>query len=346
MLPYLLVLSFVMFWIMLEQKVLNRKSFWLPLMFLALLPGMRSTAVGVDSGNYARKFAARSDIQNLSFDEGIEKGYQVLEYILSRLTGQYFLLFFITGLIVVYCHLRIIKKYSVNYGLSIFLFFTLGSYTFFFNGLRQGMAMAICVLTMPYLLQRKFIPYLLICCLASLFHVTALFAIPFYFIVNLRIKLLYRILITFLVSLLSSRFLVSYLSSSNERYEDYGKVSEQAGGLVTLGFYTIIMILIYVFIHTYKFKEEKFIRLYTLYATGVMFIIPIAMLGANPSGPQRLLNYFIWPLIFLIPVILKRINNIYFYIITIIFSLTYFILATGRLAQLSPYIINPIFEIF
>ncbi len=39
MLPYLLVLSFVMFWITLEQKALGRKAFWLPLIVLALFAG-------------------------------------------------------------------------------------------------------------------------------------------------------------------------------------------------------------------------------------------------------------------------------------------------------------------
>ena len=346
MLPYLLVLSFVICWILLEKKVLNRKSFWLPLIVLALFAGIRSYRVGTDSGTYARKFILELDTEYFRIDEDVERGYQLLEYSILSLTNNYFWLFFITGLIITYCYLKVIRKYSSNYSLSVFLFFTLGTYIFFFNGLRQGLSMAIIVLATPYLLEKKFIRYLLMCFFASFFHITALFIIPFYFIVNLKIKIIYKIIITFLASLSISSFLISYVASTNDRYEAYTEVSKFAGGLLILGFYITLMILIYVINRLYKIKEENFLKLYTLYATGVAFVIPLAMLGTNPSGPQRLIVYFTWTLILLLPTVLKRINNRYISILTVIIALIYFILTTYRFSNLTPYIINPIFEIF
>ena len=49
MLPYLLVLSLVIFWIVLEKKSLNRTSFWLPLIILTVFAGLRSYRVGTDN---------------------------------------------------------------------------------------------------------------------------------------------------------------------------------------------------------------------------------------------------------------------------------------------------------
>lgn len=346
MLPYLLVLSFVVFWILLEQKALGRKSFWLPLITLSLFAGIRSFRVGTDSGTYTKDFRHSLDIYNFQFDKLIEPGYQLLEYTLLRLTHNYFWLFFITALIVVYCYLTIIKRYSVNYWFSIFLFITLGVYTFFFNGLRQGIAMAIFALALPYLLEKKLLPYIIVCFFASLFHVTALFMIPFYFLVNLRIKPFYRILATFIGSLFTSRFLINYISSSNERYEGYAEINQEGGGYLTLGFYVIMMFLIYCVIHIYKIRDKQFMKLFTFYAVGVVFIIPIAMLGANPSGPQRLLTFFTWMLVLILPTVFKKINNVYITSIAVIVFLIYFILTTSKFSNLSPYMINDIFRIF
>lgn len=346
MLPYLLVLSFVSFWILLERKTLNRTAFWVPLIALSLFAGVRSYRVGTDSGNYTRDFRTGLDIYNFEFEEFVEPGYQFLEYTLLRLTNEYFWLFFITALIIVYCYLTIIKKYSVNYWFSVFLFITLGVYTFFFNGLRQGLAMAIFALALPYLLEKRLIPYLIVCFVASLFHTTALFMIPFYFLVNLRIKPIFKILATFLGSLFVSSFLIDYIAASNERYEGYAAADQEGGGYVTLGFYTILIFVIYLIIHIYKIRDKQFMQLFAFYAIGVVFIIPIAMLGANPSGPQRLLTYFTWTLILILPIVFKRINNIYITSLAVILFIIYFIITTSAFSNLSPYIINPIFEIF
>lgn len=346
MLPYLLVLSFVVFWILLEQKALGRKSFWLPLITLSLFAGIRSFRVGTDSGTYTKDFRHSLDIYNFQFDKLIEPGYQLLEYTLLRLTHNYFWLFFITALIVVYCYLTIIKRYSVNYWFSVFLFVTLGYYTFFFNGLRQGIAMAIFTIALPFLLEKKILLYLIMCFIASLFHISALFMIPFYFIVNLRIKTFYKIIATFLGSLLTSRFAVSYVAETNDRYEGYTQVSESAGGYLILSFQVILVVFVYSIIHIYKIKDKQFLKLFTFYASGVLFVVPLAFLGTNPSGPQRLLNYFTWTLVLILPFIFKRLNNAYAYIAAVVLFLIYFVLTTSRFSNFTPYIINPIFEIF
>jgi len=346
MIPYILVLSLVVFWIVLEKKSLNRTSFWLPLIALTLFAGARSYRVGTDTGIYTKKFNNQLNVEYFRFNENVEFGYQALEYAILNMTSDYFWLLIITSLIVIYCYLKVIKRYSIDYWFSVFLFITSGTYTFFFNGLRQGLAMAVFSLALPYLLEKRFIPYLIVCVIASLFHVTALFMIPFYFIVNVKVKPLNKMLLVFIGSLFTSRFLISYISNTNERYEGYAVAAEKSGGLLTLGFYTVLLVFIYFIIRVYSIKDQDFIKLFTFYATGVVFLIPVAMLGANPSGPQRLLTYFTWTLVLILPIILKKINNFYVTSMAIILFVIYFSLTTTRFSNLTPYMINPIFEIF
>lgn len=346
MLPYILILFFVMFWIWLEKESLNRKAFWLPLFTLVLFASFRNYRVGTDTGTYIKNFVNQLDYNYFSFRDGVEIGYQLIEYFLLRITHNYFWLFFVTSFIVVFCYLYIFRKNSKDYATSVFIFITLGTYTFFFNGLRQGLAMAIFAFAIPYLITRNFYKYFLICIFASLFHTTALLMLPFYLLVNLNVKLLYKLLATFFGSLILSKYLIAYIASTNERYESYTQTSENPGGLLKLGFYVIMLLILYIGSYIYKIKDKEFIQMFAFYALGITFMIPVALLESNPSGPQRLLPYFTWTLALILPFLYKKINNNYIYTASFVLCLIYFYLTTSRFSNLTPYTINPIFEIF
>ena len=346
MVPYLFILLFVMSWIILEQKALNRKAFWVPFVSLSLFASLRSDSVGSDSKNYTRDFVTQLDVNYFEFIKESEIGFQVIKYLLLNFTHNYFWLFLISSIIVIYCYLIFIKKYSKDYFLSVFIFITFGLYTFYFNGLRQGLAMAISMLAIPYMVQSKFIKFISIIFLASLFHRTALLFIIFYFIVNLRIKIEYKVLAVFLGSLSLSGLAIQYLASINEKYETYAEVSTKAGGYLTLGFYVLIAIIVYLSLKKFKANDFFYIKVSELYIYGVVFLIPVAMLGANASGPQRLLFYFIGLLVILIPYMFFRINNKLLYGLFLFLAIFYFYVTTSKFAHLTPYSLNQIFRIF
>lgn len=346
MIPYLLVLSFVILWMTIEKLAVNRRSFWVPLFLLSLFPGMRSYFVGTDSGKYSLNYRLEIPIYNYSFNESKEYGFQLLQYIILHFTYNYFWFFFITSIITVYLNLKVLRKLSVNYTLAVFFFITLGSYTFIFNGIRQALSMAIFALAVPYFLEKKWLPYFVIVLLASSFHRSALVMIPMYFLANLNIKSIYKVLISFFGSLIGSSIIISYLASVNPRYEVYTHESENAGGYVTLSFYTSIAILLYILKHFKKIHDPRFEQLLLFYAIGVASVIPIAFLGADPSGPQRIVYYYTWSLALLLPYVLYKLNHIFFYSTAIFFSIIFFILTTNRFGNFTPYTINPLFKIF
>src|SRR5690606_19464441 len=104
--------------------------------------------------------------------------------------------FFTSALFVISIYLFVIKRFSNNYILSVFIYITFGFYTFLFNGLRQGIAMAVCFLALPYLINKNKLKYFLLIVIASLFHTSAWVMLPFYFLVHMKLRLEYKMLIT------------------------------------------------------------------------------------------------------------------------------------------------------
>lgn len=345
MLPYFLLLGFVLFWIFLEKKSLRRKAIIIPVLMLSLYAGVRHYSVGSDTKSYVSNFLY--DIPSiLVFDNGRELGYQLFEYYILSLNNNYFWLLFLSALLVVICYLSFFKKYSEEYLLSVFIFITFNLYTFFFNGLRQGIAMAISAWSLPYIIERKFIKFLFIVIIASLFHQSALILILFYMILNLRFKLEYKIIGVFVGSLIFSGLVITYLAVANDRYSIYAEESSKSGGYLTLIFYILIGLICFFWYKKYNFSNYFINKVNEFFICGIAFIIPVALLGTSASGPQRLLYYFVWCSCLLIPYILKSLSNIYIYISFLFFSLIYFYLFTSKYANLSPYLLNDSLRIF
>lgn len=280
------------------------------------------------------------------FNSDIEYGYQFLEWMILNFTHNYFWLFFVSSILVVPAYLLTIRKLSINYFYSLLIFISFGFYTFFFNGLRQGIAMAICFFGLPYLIEKRAIPYFILVFFAFMFHVSALVMLPVYFLVLTKIKIEYKILACFIVSILASQILIGYLAQGNSRYEQYTQEAEKAGGYITLLFYTLIGFLIYFAGKKIRLKDVRFDIFQQIFLCGLALVLPISLLGTDPSGPQRILYFFSCMVIFLIPYILKGINNTYFNILFIFLSVVYFLLITMRFSDLYPYQINTFFEIF
>lgn len=345
MFPYLLLLGFVMFWIFLEKKSLNRNAFWVPFFLLVLFASIRSYLVGTDTGNYTSNFRNLIDSNYYIFRSDLEYGYQLLEYSILKFTHNYFWLFFVSSVIVVGSYLYIFRKKSEDYLLSVIIFVSFGFYLFYFNGLRQGIAMAIVALATPYLINKNFLKYTLIIILASSFHKSALIMLLFYLIIHLKFKIEFKTLAVFLGSFLLSNIVIKYLASTNEKYSSYAEVSENAGGYLTLFFYSFISIFLYIFYKKYKIENPEYYILLQLSLYGVAFLIPVALLATNPSGPQRLLFYFVWAVSLLIPIVIRKINNKFIYFIFIVLALIYYTMILG-FSNLMPYRLNEIFRTF
>jgi len=174
-----------------------------------------------------------------------EQGYQILNWIVAKTLKNwtYFIIIFYGFVYFFIC--RFIYKYSNNIYLSMILFITLGFYGFSLTGLRQTIAISICLWSYDYIKKRKLIPFLLVVLLAFSFHKSAIIFIPLYFLGNLRIKPLSLILIFIICA-----FIFIYSSNIMDFFNDqfdksYSKenIKSYTGRVINLFIYFLLLIL-------------------------------------------------------------------------------------------------------
>lgn len=115
-----------------------------------------------------------------------DKGFAAFEYLIKTLiSDDTVVLFLVIAGIQIYLLVRIYRKYSENYWLSMFFFIASTDYlSWVHNGMRQFLAVVIVVTTVPLLLERRYFSVILIVLLASMIHTSALIFLPFVFLVN------------------------------------------------------------------------------------------------------------------------------------------------------------------
>lgn len=80
MLPYIIILLFVVSVIYFEAEYLGRKAIIFPSIFLILFYSIRSYTVGTDSISYTEACRFEYDLYYYGFNSNIEYGYQFVDY--------------------------------------------------------------------------------------------------------------------------------------------------------------------------------------------------------------------------------------------------------------------------
>ncbi len=103
-----------------------------------------------------------------SFAQGI--GFALLNSVMKTIgfSTQDYLMFY--ALLTVFCYVRFVRRYTDKFVLATFLMFATGFYTFTFAAIKQCAATALCLLALDYLFQKQNIKFIVIVCIATLFH--------------------------------------------------------------------------------------------------------------------------------------------------------------------------------
>lgn len=168
---------------------------WLPAIILAapfvIWAAGRTNQYG-DTGMYRATYLAMpTGLSNMisyvaSRQKG--KGFVVFEYLFKTLVSNSDVaFFFLVALIQLFFVVRIYRKYSCNYWLSVFLFVASTDYLLWMhNGIRQFLAVTLIFTSLPLIIKKKYFLMCLVVGLATLIHSTALVFLPVIFIVNGR----------------------------------------------------------------------------------------------------------------------------------------------------------------
>lgn len=352
MTPYIILLLLTVLFSYIGRKsgtsLIRRFYLAVVLLMLVLFAGFRNVSVGTDTGAYVADFNLITSSDFIW--RTTEIGYNSLAFICSSISSNYTLLLTSVALISIVCYSIGLIRLTKRYETAFFLFFTMGFFTFIFNGARQSIALSIFVLALSSLLNRRLVSYLFLVVLAASFHHTALFAIPLYFLAIPRVgfrQLLYIfIAITTLVLTLRSagQFIELFFS---DKYTSY-TVKGESGGSLMVSYLLVQGFILYLLRHKIYDPKRKYLRLLNIYLIGLVPASATVLAGVNPSGLLRISMYasstsmVLWPMVFygIKDDSIRFLSSVLF----LIFFITFFYFTTISFSQLVPYSINRSFD--
>lgn len=234
----------------------NAAKFFVGASFLVigLLVCFRALSVGADTANYAEMFY---DTQLATNHEGIEPGFVWLVKGLRALTGDARSLFIVQGIFVAVSYAYFVLKNTTGLSeayLAVLSFLAFNIFSFHLSGVRQSLAMCICLFGYEMIKRKKLVWFLLLVALGSLFHAAALFFIPAYFIANMKRNsaVLWSGAGTIFGILFLERFL-NLFGKLSERFEKYSDVEYADNGYI----FFAVVVLITAFEAVYSRAIEK-----------------------------------------------------------------------------------------
>lgn len=119
-----------------------------------------------------------------------EPGFNFIVKLIYGLCGSecYELVFALFAFATIFVFLKAFYKQSVDFGLTFFLFMTMGLYFQTFNTIRYYFALAIVLYSIKYVISKDWISFVVVILFASLFHKSVLLVIPVYWIATFEWK--------------------------------------------------------------------------------------------------------------------------------------------------------------
>lgn len=240
---YLLIFFIPVFsYLSIDLRRNQHSSFlFLFLLGLSLFVGFSDMFGGYDRYIYGEIFDNIADVTTMRGDYSdsllynfynSEIGYTFLNVLISFFTENRYIFILIVTLIIYACLFISLRKYTENYPLAVILF--LGLWFFFtFTYLRQVLGATIVWLGFQYVIERKFLKFLIVFLIGFSMHNSAIIFFPLYFIPirkyspRLIVGVMLALLILGITSLPNSLFEVYESSSVVERHAEYNA----SGGL-------------------------------------------------------------------------------------------------------------------
>jgi len=159
-----------------KQTWQNKLFFAVLILILALPIGLRR--MYNDTGAYIYGFNTSLTLLEV-FTSGelfilSNPAFEVYTALIHDLTGNYHVYFMIPAIFTQYVFISTIRRYSKSLTLGVGLYICLGTYVFSIAAMKQIIAMAILMLAIPKLLDKKYVQYYLVVFAAFLFHTYAI----------------------------------------------------------------------------------------------------------------------------------------------------------------------------
>ena len=299
----------------LRQK--NHKSYLiLCCIIITLIAGLRSMYVGSsDTWTYAYRFNSMMKYDTFSqyYDANLadksflvsESGFYWFVWLLSRLTEDPQWLIFITSAFTTTAACLFIYRNSSDGFISLLIYVCLGLFTFNLNGMRQAMAMSVCLFAYEHAKKRNLIRFILLVLLAMQFHKTAICFFPIFILPMMnysKSNIFMYICGMMLFLLLLDNIVLVYNDLSGETYD--ATDSSTGGGLFVVIIYLFALVISIIQPDAMKNRQASI----ACFAVVAGLAAYIARFFSNQMM-ERISYYYFYFVILLIPTSLKTLDT-------------------------------------
>lgn len=240
----MLLYSIVVLWPLLIKYIYNRwdittgkksvSKTWF--MVIAILPMMsliafRGASLGADTGQYLNNFIAIRDgtFEDILTNSRMEEGYLYFVKGVTYLTRSPEIFQVIYTSIYTIAIVILMQEFEDNCFDFLFFFGTLGLYMFMFTGVRQCLAMSMCIIAYRFAVRRKFFWFIIFMFIASNLHSSAGLFLVVYFVVRFKIRW-YNILVYIIGALLATAYIEQIQGFFNDAWDLSYSVEETGNG--------------------------------------------------------------------------------------------------------------------
>lgn len=166
----------------LVPKYLPYLTFFLMIFFVGMRTNVLDTNAYIDFFNGLPNTIVEF---NINGEYNFEKGFVLISILIKQfISANPNVWLMIISILCGLCIIIPLRKYSLNFGFSAFLFISTTSFTWMVNGMRQFICVSILFYFTDLIIEKKKWQYILLVLLLSLIHTTCLIAIPVYFLVQ------------------------------------------------------------------------------------------------------------------------------------------------------------------
>lgn len=278
--------------------------FGIVIIFCGLRSGVADTPAYIEEFNQAVSNISQLDIAEIQKD----KGYAILEVLFKQyISADFHVWLMVIACISGFAVMYTLYKYSIDFGLSFFLFIASTEFTWLLNGMRQYIAISLLFVSIHLLIEKKAWKYFLIVLLLSTIHGTAIIMLPIYFIVHWK-PLSWKIFLASLaIGIVGINIEKLQFLFDNTQYEGYlGAIAEMQGMSIMRFIVAVVPLIICILARRIILHENN--RMINICVNMECFYVAVQFaalfIGANYIG--RIAAYFNIYSLLLLPWLIKK----------------------------------------
>lgn len=330
-------------------EVRNKRYAFFLILGLACIWGLRAPTVGVDTEQYLYRYENyRYMLGSQAYKS--EFGFNWLNYFFNVIGVKWQLYLFILSLIIALAIIHYFKLYSDGLLFPTFLFVTIGTFTFMMSGLRQSLAIALClssIVTFENNAQNKrkktaYLIAILLWLIAITIHNSAVVFVLYFFIRKFRVSKssLWVALAFSVLSIVYGRLFIPLISLIMPKR--YIGISLDAGYAINpLVILVATAIPVYSLVLARPQEDGKLSQVDSCLFLCSVLAVFFTCMSVNNNQIGRLVYYFSNANVILIPNCTKRFRHdsrpIAIIIIVLVCSLYFYIVSAGGTLRIDTY---------